>query len=154
MRRSLHVLIDWMSDTLELPLLLQNDGSHIHPSYICLNVRQEVKLVRDEQGGPPRFEVQPQLSAFDDLWPVMTAFVKSVVTLDKEGTARRRAQTTILSVAGLAAATVLFFLSLLPAGFIHGPTDARTVASRPTYKTKTYINPDKVRGVGRGGEAR
>lgn len=100
------------------------------------------EITRSDDGSP-RFRMRPQVSAFEDLWPVLVAYVRGILDFDREGTKRRQAQVTIVSVAGLAAACVLIFLVLLPAGFIHRPNPTVT-ATRPTYRTKTYINPDKV----------
>lgn len=86
---------------------------------------------------------QLQFSVFDDLWPTMSRIWKSVVLLDREGTKRRSAQMTIISVSIMSASLGLLFLALLPAGFIHGP-DPALAKVRPTYQTKTYINPDQV----------
>ncbi|KAM3568529.1 hypothetical protein VYU27_009348 [Nannochloropsis oceanica] len=97
-----------------------------------------------EDGKPPRVTIQASYSATDDLAPVITTLWKGIVLLDREGTSRRAAQNTILSVGALGLGSLLLFLLLLPAGFIHGPTDSATVNSRPTFNTRTYINPDQV----------
>jgi len=47
---------------------------------------------------PPRVTVQASYSANDDLAPVITTLWKGIVLLDREGTPRRAAQNTILSV--------------------------------------------------------
>lgn len=92
----------------------------------------------------PPVSYQLQFSIFDDLWPTMSRIWKAVVLLDREGTKRRSAQMTVISVSVMSAGLGLLFLALLPAGFIHRP-DPEISKVRPTYQTKTYINPDKVR---------
>jgi hypothetical protein len=63
---------------------------------------QEVlwEITRSEDGSP-RFRMQPQVSAFEDLWPVVVAYVRGILDFDREGTKRRQAQFTIVRCVSL-----------------------------------------------------
>jgi hypothetical protein len=65
---------------------------------------------------PQHAKPKPHNSITEDLWPVLSTTWRSIISLGPEGSKRRSAQMTILSVGAMGLGTVLLFLALLPAG--------------------------------------
>ncbi|EWM23450.1 hypothetical protein Naga_100945g1 [Nannochloropsis gaditana] len=63
------------------------------------DVQPDVVMVdMTEDGEPPRVTVKASYNVNDDLGPVISTLWRGIVLLDREGTSRRSAQMTILSV--------------------------------------------------------
>jgi len=135
---------------------------------------EQERLEELDEIGPvvPPYQLQAQFSIFDDLWPYMVSIYENLTTLDRPGTRRRSAQTTILSVAVISLFSVVSFLVLIPFGFVHradtttyaqvgGNNQQQQVANTRTQSNmmvvgkRTFVDPDKIlqEDFVRGGDA-